>query len=175
MGGLVLVDATPEPVVDDAGVRAGYTLLGLLATTLEAMSPVGVTRLLIERSIVIPERQELARLLSVEEYRAWIADLCQTVADGGARDELGAVIYVTKEVKCRRQNVVEPEFGDLPMRVLTSSAFGERWIEWQRQLAARSSNGVQRLTGTRSHNVHLRYPELVVDAIDEVVGRAFPR
>ena len=60
------------------------------------------------------------------------------------------------------------------MGVLASHAFGDRWIGWQRGVAARSQRSFLRVTDTKAHNIHLRQPKLVVQAIREVVqmGRA---
>jgi hypothetical protein len=68
--------------------------------------------------------------------------------------------------------VVDPQFGDLPLGVLASHAFGDQWIEWQQGVAARSRRSLVRVTDTKGHNIHLRHPELVVQAIRDVVGMA---
>jgi hypothetical protein len=85
---------------------------------------------------------------------------------------LGAVLGAAQDAKGLGEGVLEPRFGDLPLGVLTSHAFGDRWIEWHREVAARSSNSFHRITETKSHNIHLRHPELVVEAVRDVVSGA---
>lgn len=169
--GLVLVDATPEAAADDPGVRMGFTMLGITARLARLLSPFGMTRLLLRAGALVPEQARLREAVSTQEYRRWEADVCRTFASS-AGSELQVVVPVTRAAQQARAGVVDPQFGDLPLGVLASHAFGDRWIEWQRGVAARSRRSFLRVTDTKAHNIHLRHPELVVEAIRDVVEMA---
>jgi pimeloyl-ACP methyl ester carboxylesterase len=46
LAGLVQVDATPEAVAEDRGVRVGFAVSGVLTSALKVLAPVGLVRLL---------------------------------------------------------------------------------------------------------------------------------
>jgi pimeloyl-ACP methyl ester carboxylesterase len=169
--GLVLVDATPEAAVDDPGVRMGFSVLGVTARLARLLSPLGITRLLLRAGVLVPEQARLREAVSSEQYQRWEADVCRTFASR-AGSELQVVVPVTRAAQQLWAGVVDPQFGDRPLGVLASHAFGDRWIEWQRGVAARSRRSFVRVTDTKAHNIHLRHPELVIQAIREVVDMA---
>jgi pimeloyl-ACP methyl ester carboxylesterase len=166
--GLVLVDATPEAAVDVPDVRIGFTMLGIAARLARLLSRLGITRLLLRAGVLVPEQAQLRHAVSSEEYQRWEAAVCRTFGSR-AGSELQVVIPATRAAQQVRTGVVDPQFGDLPLGVLASHAFGDRWIEWQRSVAARSRRSFLRVTDTKAHNIHLRHPELVVQAIRDVV------
>ena len=68
--------------------------------------------------------------------------------------------------------MVQPLFGDLPLAVLTSRAWGEQWVDLQRSLAARSHVASHTVFDDRHHNVHLAHPDAVVQAVAGVIQLA---
>jgi pimeloyl-ACP methyl ester carboxylesterase len=62
--------------------------------------------------------------------------------------------------------------GDLPLVVLSGDHHAEPYADWQRDLAQLSSCGVQIVVGESGHWIHLDRPELVTQAIREVVAAA---
>ena len=172
--GLVLVDATPEAIANDPGVKTGFAISGAMARALQAAAPVGVTRLLLVsgKMPLYPEQPQFRAVVSAEEYAHWVADVCRTFASSAAGDELRAVLAAAEAAKHLGEGVQEPRFGSLPLGILTSHAFGDKWIEWHRELATRSSHSFHRITDTSSHNIHLRHPEMVVQAVRDVVSMA---
>ena len=63
-------------------------------------------------------------------------------------------------------------FGDLPLVVLSGDHHPAPYDDWQRDLAQLSSRGVQLLAGDCGHWIHLDRPELVTEAIRQVVAAA---
>ena len=85
-----------------------------------------------------------------------------------------------------KQLVAIESFGDLPIVVIApgraNPAFGESaeayqtfWIEENRKLAARSEKGRFVLAEESSHHVHRDAPDVVVDAIRDVLEKARAR
>ena len=62
-------------------------------------------------------------------------------------------------------------FGDVPVVVLSAGARDARWREADARLAHASSNGRHVISSRSGHWVHLDDPDLVVQAIDEVIRR----
>ena len=62
--------------------------------------------------------------------------------------------------------------GDLPVVVLSGDHHPAPYADWQRDLAHLSSRGVQLLAGDCGHWIHLDRPELVTEAIRQVVTAA---
>ena len=63
-------------------------------------------------------------------------------------------------------------FGDLPLVVLSGDHHPVPYADWQRDLAQISSRGLQLLAGDCGHWIHLDRPELVTEAIRQVVAAA---
>jgi pimeloyl-ACP methyl ester carboxylesterase len=61
---------------------------------------------------------------------------------------------------------------NLPLVVLSGDHHAEPYSNWQRDLAQLSSRGVQIVVGESGHWIHLDRPELVTQAIREVVAAA---
>lgn len=60
----------------------------------------------------------------------------------------------------------------VPLAVIASKAFGDKWVSWQREIATRSAKGSFTLTGTKSHNIHLRHAAAVTAAVGEIASPA---
>jgi pimeloyl-ACP methyl ester carboxylesterase len=169
IAGLVLVDATPEAVAGDPAVRAGFLASVMMASVFKAFSQFGLLRLLVAVGTMpfYPEQKVFRAQVTAEDFQYWTAAVCRNFA-GAAGRELRSVLPAATQAQMRRVNLATPEFGDLPLGVLTSRAWGERWVQTQRELATRSRSAFHRITGDRSHNIHMRHPELVAAAIRQV-------
>jgi pimeloyl-ACP methyl ester carboxylesterase len=62
--------------------------------------------------------------------------------------------------------------GDLPLVVLSGDHHPAPYADWQSDLAQLSSRGLQLLAGDCGHWIHLERPELVTEAIRQVVAAA---
>jgi pimeloyl-ACP methyl ester carboxylesterase len=62
--------------------------------------------------------------------------------------------------------------GDLPLVVLSGDHHASNYADWQRDLPQLSSRGRQLVASGCGHWIHLERPELVIQAIREVVGAA---
>ena len=60
VGGLALLDSTPEAVADDRGVQAGFLASGIAARLLRLLTPLGFTRLLLnaQKMPLYPEQAQ---------------------------------------------------------------------------------------------------------------------
>ena len=67
------------------------------------------------------------------------------------------------------------EFGDMPVVVLSAGERRPRWLAADAALARASSNGRHIIAPYGGHWVHLDHPELVIQAIRDVVGAASMR
>jgi pimeloyl-ACP methyl ester carboxylesterase len=72
------------------------------------------------------------------------------------------------------QAAAAKSFGDMPLVVLSGSHHPAPYDDWQRDLAQLSSRGIQLLAGDCGHWIHLDRPELVTEAIRQVVASARP-
>ena len=77
----------------------------------------------------------------------------------------------------------EDPYGDIPLFVLEhdpsaglsgerDEAFEKAWIEWQKELAARSTNSKLEVVSGVGHEIQTVKPALVVDAVQWVLARA---
>ena len=171
VAGLVQVDATPEAIVGDPGVRAGFLASGMMASMFRALAPFGFVRFLLAlgKMPLYPEQGLFRAQVTDEDYRYWTAAVCRDFA-GAASSELRSVLPAAVEAQRRRACLAAPELGDLPLGVLTSRAWGQKWVDMHRELATRSRSSFHRITGDRSHNIHIRHATLVVDAIRDVAA-----
>ena len=64
--------------------------------------------------------------------------------------------------------------GELPLVVLSGDHHPTPYADWQCDLVQLSSRGVQLLAGDCGHWIHLDRPELVAQAIHQVVAAARP-
>jgi pimeloyl-ACP methyl ester carboxylesterase len=171
VAGLVEVDATPEAIADDPGVKAGFLASGMMASMLKALARFGFVRffLALGKLPLYPEQGLFRAQVTDEDYQYWSAAVCRDLA-GAVGAELRSVLPAAAEAQPRRAGVAVPELGDLPLGVLTSLAWGRKWVDMHRELATRSRSSFHRITGDRSHNIHMRHAALVVDAISDVAA-----
>jgi pimeloyl-ACP methyl ester carboxylesterase len=171
--GLVQVDATPEQVADDPGVKIGFAVSGLVASVFKVLAPLGAVRLLLRLRAfpLYPEQRTFEEQLTADQRRAWVASVRRDMGPGGAAGrELRSVLPTAREAQRRLARVVQPQFGDLPQAVLSSHAWGgEQWVGMHRELAARSRVSTHRVFQDRFHNIHMQHPDAVVDAINEIL------
>ncbi len=166
VGALVLVDATPEAVANDSGVKTGFAISSGLATALKTLSPLGVPRLMLRAKAMplYPEARQFRADITPDEFARWETAVCQSIA-GNTGPELRSVLKVVVDAT-ESADTRSPELGDLPLTVLASNAFGEKWIDWQRALTTLSTNAEFDATAMRSHNIHQRHPELLAELIE---------
>jgi pimeloyl-ACP methyl ester carboxylesterase len=176
LAGLVQVDATPEAIAEDRGVQVGFAVSGVMASLLKALAPFGVVRLLLALRAfpLYPEQRAFEAQLSPGRRRAWIDAVDRDMGPGGAAGpELRSVLPCAREAQRRTAGVVQPQFGDLPLAVLSSHAWGgDTWVGMHRELAARSRASSHRVFDDRFHNIHMAHPDDVVDAVEEVLRMA---
>jgi hypothetical protein len=60
----------------------------------------------------------------------------------------------------------------VPLAVIGSRAFGDKWVSWQREIAGLSPKNSFSFTGTKSHNIHLRHADTVTAAIGKIASPA---
>lgn len=172
--GLVLVDATPEQAGHDRAVTAGFAVSGGLARLLRAGSRVGLTQLLLRLRLMpaYPEQRQWERHLSKEERRTWRSAVARSFRHAAAAELCGvpAAARTARDLFGRSEPKDAARFGDLPLAVVSSAAYGRKWSAWQDDLARSSRWSCHLRTGDRSHNIHLRHPDLVVHAVRQVVA-----
>jgi pimeloyl-ACP methyl ester carboxylesterase len=169
VAGLVLVDAAHE----DTPPRVWEALRSRCAVA-RALAPLGILRLthLFGDVPGLPPRPqaEAGALLN------------QTRFVGAACDELNAIDETAADVRNA------PPLGDLPLVVLTAGIFEpppglpaeekpaleKLWNEQQDALARLSSPASHRVAHKSRHTIALFEPEVVVDAIREIISRARP-
>jgi hypothetical protein len=154
-------------------VKAGFLASGAMASVFKALVPFGLVRLLLVlgKMPLYPEQILFRSAVSADDYRQWIAAVCRDFA-GAAGQELRLVLPTAAEAQRRRAGLPAQQFGDLPLGVLTSHAWGDKWIETHRELARRSRSSFHQITSDRSHNIHIRHPDLVADSVRNVADRA---
>ena len=91
--GMVLVDATPEAIADDPGVKAGFAVSSAIAVALKALSPVGLPRALLRTHAMplYPERKAFRNDVTVDAYQAWQDAVCRSI-EGATAAELRSVL-----------------------------------------------------------------------------------
>jgi pimeloyl-ACP methyl ester carboxylesterase len=174
LAGLVQVDATPEDVAEEPGVKVGFALSGALATALKALAPLGLVRLLLRlRALPLyPEQRTFEAQLTADRRAAWRDAVHRSMGPGGATGpELRSVLPCAREAQRLLHGVAQPQFGDLPLAVLTSRAWGDTWVDMQRRLVDRSRAATHTVFDDRHHNVHLAHPDAVVHAVADVIQR----
>lgn len=165
--GLVLLDSTPERVADDRGVQAGFLASGLAARLLKLLTPAGFTRLLLrtQKMPLYPEQPRYQAAVSPAQYERWMAMVCASFGrNAGA--ELRSVIPTASRAK---ELLAGCRVG-VPLAVIASKAFGDKWVRWQQDIATLSAQSSFTLTGTNAHNIHLRHPDLVVSAVSKLTA-----
>lgn len=171
--GLVLVDSTHEFLVDDKKFKQGFAAIGVMLKIMKAVSPFGLPRFLgqvLKVMPMYPERAAYAKQLSTEEYQLWAASAYRNVAREGGLLEFAAVDGILEAAAGQRKpDAEQPQFGDLPLVVLSNPGFGEGWIEMHRELGTRSQNSVHWISDKKGHNLQMHRPDLVVKGVRHVV------
>jgi pimeloyl-ACP methyl ester carboxylesterase len=169
VSGLVLLDSTPEAVGDDRGVQAGFVASGLAARLLQLLTPLGFTQLLLrwQKMPLYPEQSHYQAAVSPAEYDRWMTMVCQSFGRG-AGPELRSVIPTAAQA----ERLLAGHAIPVPLAVIASSAFGDKWVSWQREIATLSAKGSFTFTGTKSHNIHLRHAAAVIAAVGEIASPA---
>ena len=143
----------------------------MMTSMLNALAWFGFVRFLLALGMLplYPEQGLFRVQVTREDYQYWTAAVCRYLA-GTAGAELRSVLPAAAEAQRRRAGRTALDFGDLPLGVLTSHAWGRKWMDMHRELATRSRCSFHRLTGDRSHNIHMRHAELVVNVIRDVAS-----
>lgn len=167
VAGLVLIEATPQSIADDPGVRVGFLISAALAKVLKLLAPFGLTRTLLAVGAMplYPEQGTFRRLATPEAYRRWIAAVDASFA-GNAGKELAAVLPAAAHFKSLANAV-----PGVPVAVVHSRAYGRRWEQMQRDVARDLQAVTTHATGAARHNIHMARPDLVAQAIDDVLGQ----
>lgn len=174
VAGLVFVDSTHEFLIDDQKFKQGFAAIGTMLKVMKAVSPFGLPRFLGEVLKVMPmypERPSYAKQLSADEYRLWSASVYRNTArDGGIKEFASVDAVLSTAAAQRRPDAEQPQFGEMPIVVLTNPGFGEGWIEMHKELAKRSRNSVHWISDQKGHNLHLHRPDLVVNGVRHIVA-----
>ncbi|HWI60911.1 MAG TPA: alpha/beta hydrolase [Symbiobacteriaceae bacterium] len=176
VAGMVMVDSSHEALKDDPGFRKGFAMTAAVLKVMRALARIGLPRFLIqplEFAMMYPERRFYAGQISPGEYRDWAAAVHRNLTGTNGVQELGAAFPMLEAAAAAKKD--GQQFGSMPMVVLTNPGFGQAWIEMHRELAARSANSVHRITDHKGHNIQMPRPELVIDAIREVVEQVRDR
>lgn len=178
VAGMVFVDSTHEFVLKDAKFRKAFAAFPYVFPVIKGMARVGFFRFFGDFLKVIPTVQEgryYREVLSPEEYRQWAGSVYRLVASNAAVAESKALFPIVEEANRQLEAELDgPQFGALPLAVLTNPAMGESWNEMHRELAGRSTNSVHHMCDRKGHNLQMVRPELVVDAIRWVLGEIQP-
>jgi hypothetical protein len=120
-----------------------------------------------------PERPFYAQQLSAEEYRQWAAVIYRNCTGEAGFHEFHAVFPMLAAATAQMKEGAEgPQFGEMPLAVLTNPGFGTEWTAMHRELASRSANSIHWISDQKGHNLQMPRPDLVVDAIRHVVDGA---
>jgi pimeloyl-ACP methyl ester carboxylesterase len=173
VAGLVLVDATPQEIDGNWAVRAGFLISGMLASLFRALSPIGLVRFLLarRRMPLYPEQAVFRAQIPDENYRAWVAEVDRNFA-GNAGRELRSVLGVAAAAN---RTPAAHEHGPehtLPTVILTSHAYGAKWVGMQQRAAANFQAASHIVLPERSHNIHMSRPELVAEAARQILALA---
>ena len=173
VAGLVLVDATPQEIDGNTAVRAGFLISGMLASLFRMLSPIGLVRFLLakQRMPLYPEQAVFQAHVPDETYRAWIKEVDRNLA-GNAGREIRSVLGVAAAAN---RTPAANEHGlqhRLPAVILTSHAYGPKWVAMQQRVAANLRAVSHIILRERDHNIHMSRPELVAEAVRQIVALA---
>jgi hypothetical protein len=136
------------------------------------LTPFGVVRLLLRLRAfsLYPEQAAFEAQLTPDQRRALHKSVRRNVGPrGGTGREVRAVLRGARDAQRRMGGVVHPQFGYLPLAVPIGRVWGAKWVEMQRDLAARSSRSRHRVFDDRCHNVHVQHPGAVLEAVSGVL------
>ena len=131
VAGLVLLDSTPEHVAGDRGVQAGFIASSITARLFKLLTPLGFTRFLlnVQKMPLYPEQPQYKTAVSAAEYQRWITMVCNSFGQG-AGAELRSVIPTAAQAQSR----LAGHKLTVPLAVIASKAFGDKWVTWQREI-----------------------------------------
>ncbi|HWI60444.1 MAG TPA: alpha/beta hydrolase [Symbiobacteriaceae bacterium] len=179
VSGMVLVDSTHEFLKDDSEFRRSFAVMGTMLKVFRCLSVVGLPRFLGQVFgffPMYPERPAYASQISREEYRDWTAACYRNLTGAGGLKELEASMPIVEEAaRQMTDGSAGPQFGDLPMVVLSNPGFGEAWLSMHRELAGRSTNSIHLVSDRKGHNLQMTRPDLVVGGIRHVVEQISSR
>lgn len=175
VAGLVFVDSTHERLDEDKSFVQSMKALKTMAPVMRALSHVGLMRILAGLGVMpmyAAERKYYIQQLSPLERRQWLAACHQNSASPAAAQELLSAFPMMAEGR----RVMSPtQFGDLPVAVLNNPGFGDFWTEMNRELASRSTCATHRVSDRPGHSIQMPRPELVMEAIRQVIARVQER
>ena len=118
-----------------------------------------------------PEQRQFRADITDDDYRRWQDAVCRSIA-GATAAELRSVLPTVNDA--RRAQTRHPVLSSVNSRSWCSAATRSVTNGWRgnAELADRSSAATFVATGTRSHNIHQRHPDLVADAIRKVTHRS---
>lgn len=176
VAGLVLVDAAPDELFQRIPTWSKAVAAG--AKQFRSLAPLSSLGLMALSPTTIPDRGLPGEALT--QYRAIMATTryfdAALVETESFEENLSAVAAATLY-----------SFGDLPLLVLSSGQWGEplpalsaeeneaAWQAWQAmqaELVSLSTNSKQVIATESDHYIQLRQPELVIQAIREIVHAA---
>jgi pimeloyl-ACP methyl ester carboxylesterase len=172
VAGMVLLDATPDEIAGDPAVRAGFAVSAGMAAVLKALSPLGLVRFLLAARIMplYPDQGIFRKQVDDARYREWITDVCRNFA-GNAGPELRSVLDAARDAARARAADPAPADAALPVALVTSHAYGRKWVDMHHRLARRFADSRHTVLQDRSHNIHMRHPDVVAEAVREVIRR----
>lgn len=176
VAGLVFVDSTHEALKDDRKFRQGFAAIGAFLKVYGAMSKVGLPRLMGQVFGLLPmypERLAFFKQITPDEKMAWQAAVYRNFASPGAFREFGAVYPLLEEAAQQwHRDPAIPQFGSLPMAVLTNPGFGDDWVGMHKELASRSNRSIHWISDQKGHSIQMLRPDLVINAVKHVIDEA---
>lgn len=138
VAGFVLVDSVHEAMMDDPTFQKSIARDIRLLKTQPVIAQMGIYRLFTPAifGLFSPEVRQMLPQLSRTEERQWRA----SVVRGALGANPAEWVALPSVVAAGKAALAEGNaLAGTPVAVLGAPAFGERWMEWQRELAARSS------------------------------------
>ena len=180
VAGLVLIDSTHEFLKTDKRFLQGMAGIGMMIRFFRAMSPFGLHRFLGNVLHIMPmyasERRYYQEQLTPAEYQQWASVANHNCTSAAGVGEVGSIPAMLEAANQQlKTSEAAPQFGDLPMAVLTNPSFGDGWAEMHRELARRSTNSIHRISDRNGHSLQMPRPDLVIDAIRHVVDQVRSR
>lgn len=175
VAGMVLVDSTHEFLKDDRSFRQSFAVIGAMLKVFRFFSAFGLPRLLGEVFgffPMYPESRFFVQQVTRNDYHDWAGAVCRNLRGEAGLREFAAAMPILEEASRQMQSGADgPQFGNMPLVVLTNPGNGEGWIEMQRELAGRSANSIHLVSDRPGHNLQMPRPELVVEGIGQVVAQ----
>lgn len=180
VAGLVMVDSTHEFLKTDKKFLQGMAGIGMMIRFFRALSPFGLHRFLGNVLHIMPmyasERRYYQEQLTPDEYEQWASVANHNCTSSAGVAEVQSIPTMLEAANQQlKTSEAAPQFGDLPLAVLTNPSFGEGWAEMHRELARRSTNSIHRISDRNGHSLQMPRPELVIDAIRHVVDQVKER